>query len=164
MRGITGSWNCQDLRAGADRTGSRVAALTLAVLLLAAASASARVLIVTQRHVAYTHYTTIQAAVGAAHAGDWILIDRGVYFGPVRIRRRVCTCGGQHPQRLILDGVTSRHGIVVTANGVWVENLTVRQQLRSAGARGLKDGNEIRWGGHRTKGTRSTFTAGGGST
>ena len=51
------------------RIGSRVAVLALAVLLLAAASASARTLIVTQRHASYQHYTTIQAAVGAAHPG-----------------------------------------------------------------------------------------------
>ena len=57
------------------------------VLLAAgAAAASARVLIVTQRQVSYPHYTTIQAAVEAAHRGDWILIAPGVYTGTVRIR------------------------------------------------------------------------------
>ena len=50
-----------------------------------AGAASARVLTVTHRHVSYPHYPSIQAAVDAAHPGDWILIDRGMYVGPVRI-------------------------------------------------------------------------------
>lgn len=128
------------------RIGSRVAVLALATLLLAAASASARVLIVTKRHVAYPHFTTIQAAVNAAHAGDWILIARGVYVGPVRISTPRLHLRGMNRNGVIVDG---RHkvgnGIWITANGVSVENLTVRNFDRRS-REDSKDGNEVWWG------------------
>jgi hypothetical protein len=129
------------------RIGCRVVALMLATLLLAAASASARVLIVTKRHVSYTHFTTIQAAVNAADAGDWILIDRGVYVGPVRISKPHLHLRGINRNGVIVDG---RHkvdnGITITANGVWVENLTVRNFDRRAREDSL-NGNEVWWKG-----------------
>jgi hypothetical protein len=128
--------------------------LTLAVLLLAAASASARVLIVTQRHVSYTQYTTIQGAVAAAHPGDWILIDRGVYSGTVQISKPRLHLRGINRNAVILDG---RHkvgnGIVITSNGVWVENLTVRNFDRRA-REDSANGNEVWWEGAGEKGTR----------
>jgi hypothetical protein len=129
------------------RIASRVVVSALAGLLLAAASASARALIVTQRHVSYTHFGTIQAAVNAAHAGDWILIDRGVYTGTVLIRTPRLHLRGINRNAVIVDG---RHkagnGIVIKANGVWIENLTVRNFDR----RKLDDdlnGNEVWWKG-----------------
>lgn len=129
------------------RTGSRIGALTLAVLLLAAASASARVLIVNQRHVSYPHYTTIQAAVKAAHPGDWILIAPGVYVGPVTIHTPRLHLRGMNRNKVILDG---RHrvgnGITIFSSGVWVENLTVRnfdRRTRDDSA----NGNEVWWEG-----------------
>jgi hypothetical protein len=129
------------------RIGCRVVALMLATLLLAAASASARVLIVTKRHVSYTHFTTIQAAVNAADAGDWILIDRGVYVGPVRISKPHLHLRGINRNGVIVDG---RHkvgnGITINANGVWVENLTVRNFDRRAREDSL-NGNEVWWKG-----------------
>src|SRR5947209_6173760 len=125
----------------------RAGALVLAVLLLGAASASARVLIVTQRHVSYPHYGTIQAAVNAAYLGDWILIDRGVYVGTVRISTPRLHLRGIDRNAVIVDG---RHrvgnGIVVTANGVWVENLTVRNFDRRT-REDSADGNEVWWEG-----------------
>ncbi len=136
------------------RIGTRVVVLVLALLLLAAASASARVLIVTQRHVTYPHYTTIQAAVAAAHPGDWILIDRGVYTGSVVIRTPRLHVRGINRNQVILDG---RHhvgnGIVVKANGVWIENLTVRnfdRRTRDDSA----NGNEVWWEGGGPKSTK----------
>jgi hypothetical protein len=131
-----------------------VAALTLATLLLAAASASAHVLIVTKRHVSYPHFTTIQTAVDAAHAGDWILIDRGVYVGPVRISTPGLHLRGLNRNGVIVDG---RHhvgnGITITANGVWVENLTVRNFDRR-GREDSLDGNEVWWMGAGPKGSK----------
>lgn len=131
----------------ARRVVLRMSLLVLAVTALAAASASARVLVVTKRHVAYTHYTSIRSAVKAAHRGDWILIDRGVYVGPVTITTPGLHLRGLNRNRVIVDG---RHragnGIVVKANGVWVENLTVRNFDR----RSLDDsanGNEVWWKG-----------------
>jgi hypothetical protein len=131
-----------------------VAALTLATLLLAAAGASARVLIVTHRHVSYTHFGTIQAAVNAAHPGDWILIDRGVYVGPVRISTPRLHLRGMDRNGVIVDG---RHhagnGITITANGVWVENLTVRNFDRRT-RDDSDNGNEVWWKGGGEKSTK----------
>jgi hypothetical protein len=136
------------------RIGSRLVALTLATLLLAAASASARVLIVTKRHVSYPHFTTIQAAVNAAHAGDWVLIDRGVYVGPVRISTPRLHLRGMNRNGVIVDG---RHhagnGITITANGVWVENLTVRNFDRRT-RDDSDNGNEVWWKGGGEKSTK----------
>ncbi len=125
----------------------RLGALTLAILLLAAASASARVLIVTPRNVSYPHYSSIQAAVNAAHPGDWILIDRGVYVGPVVIRTPRLHLRGLNRNKVIIDG---RHrvgnGITVFSSGVWIENLTVRNFDRRT-REDSADGNEIWWEG-----------------
>jgi hypothetical protein len=125
----------------------RLGALALSVMLLAAASASASVLIVTQRSVAYPHFTSIQAAVNAAHPGDWILIDRGVYVGTVRISTPDLHVRGLDRNRVIVDGGHhAGNGIVVTANGVWIENLTVRnfdRRTRDDSA----NGNEVWWEG-----------------
>jgi peroxiredoxin len=128
----------------------RVVALlvaTLVLVLAAAASASARVLVVTQRQVAYPHYTTIQAAVAAAHPGDWILIDRGVYYGTVTIDTPRLHLRGINRNGVVLDG---RHrvgnGILVKSSGVWIENLNVRnfdRRTRDDAA----NGNEVWWEG-----------------
>jgi hypothetical protein len=130
------------------RIGFRAGALVLAILLIAAAAgASARVLIVTKRPVSYTHFTSIQAAVNAARPGDWILIDRGVYVGPVRIATPRLHLRGLDRGGVIVDG---RHrvgnGITVFSSGVWIENLTVRNFDRRTREDSL-DGNEIWWEG-----------------
>ena len=136
---------------------TRVVALSVAALLLAlsaAASASARVLTVTKRHVSSPHYTSVQAAVNAAHPGDWILIDRGVYAGPVRISTPRLHLRGIDRNGVIIDG---RHrvgnGITITANGVWVENLTVRNFDRRT-RDDSDNGNEVWWKGGGEKSTR----------
>ncbi len=130
-------------------TPRRLAALLFTTVVLTGAgvaTASARVLIVTNRVVAYPHYASIQTAVNAAHPGDWILIGRGVYAGPVKISTPDLHLRGMSRNHVIVDG---RHhtgnGIVVMADGVWIENLTVRNFDR----RTLDDaahGNEIWWG------------------
>src|SRR5690348_10218923 len=98
-----------------------------------AESASARVLVVTKRHVSYPHFASIQRAVNAARPGDWILIGRGVYFGPVTITKPGLHVRGMNRNGVIIDG---RHrtgnGIVVKANRVWIENLTVRNFDRAS--------------------------------
>lgn len=127
----------------------RVPAVLVAALVSIAlpAAGAARVLIVTKRQVGYLHYGSIQRAVHAARAGDWILIDRGVYDGSVLIRTSHLHLRGLNRNGVILDG---RHragnGIEIVANDVWVENLTVRNFDR----RTLNDdanGNEIWWNG-----------------
>jgi hypothetical protein len=132
-----------------------IAALATAVLAAAgAAAASARVLIVNQQRASYSHYATIQAAVGAAHRGDWILIAPGVYTGTVRITTPGLHLRGVNRNKVILDG---RHrvgnGIVITSSGVWIENLTVRNFDRRT-REDAADGNEVWWEGAGLKGTR----------
>ncbi len=130
---------------------ARVAGALIGALLLTfaanASAASARTLVVTERHVSYSHYTSIQAAVDAAHPGDWILIDRGVYFGAVSISTPRLHLRGIDRNAVIVDG---RHqvgnGITITANGVWVENLTVRNFDRRS-REDSADGNELWWKG-----------------
>lgn len=124
-----------------------VAVATSVMAMALVASAEARVLIVTKRHVAYRHYTTIQAAVAAAHRGDWILIAPGVYYGQVRVATPGLHIRGMNRNRVILDG---RHqvgnGIEIVANDVWVENLTVRNFDRQT-LNDFANGNEIWWNG-----------------
>jgi hypothetical protein len=131
-----------------NAVGRFAAALVAATAVLAAgaAAASARVLIVTQRHVAYPRYTSVQAAVNAARPGDWILIAPGVYSGPVRIETADLHLRGMNRNRVILDGRHHKgNGIVITANGVWIENLTVRNFDRRT-LNDSADGNEMWWG------------------
>jgi Right handed beta helix region len=122
-------------------------ATTGMVLAASAAAASARVLIVTQRHVAYAHYMTIQTAVNAARPGDWILIDRGDYVGSVVIRTPRLHLRGLNRNGVVVDG---RHragnGITVESGGVWIENLTVRNFDRRT-RDDSSDGNEVWWEG-----------------
>jgi Right handed beta helix region len=137
---------CMGPRPVRPRRLATALAAALALLSAGAATASARVLIVTGRHVAYPHYTSIQAAVNAAHPGDWILIDRGVYVGPVVIRTPRLHVRGMNRDGVVIDG---RHragnGIVIKADGVWIENLTVRNFDRRR-LDDASDGNEIWWG------------------
>jgi hypothetical protein len=126
----------------------RVLLATLATLMLSAAPAAARVEVVTHRHVAFRHFTTIQAAVRAAHARDWILVDRGVYHGRVLIRKNGLHLRGLDRNRVVLDGrhLVNANGIEVRkANGVWIENLTVRNFDRRT--KDGENGNEIWWNG-----------------
>jgi hypothetical protein len=119
------------------------------VLLIAMSSAAAaRVLVVTKRHVAYMHFTTIQSAVAAAKRGDWILIDSGIYHGQVRITTPGLHLRGMNRNKVILDG---RHRVgngieIFGTNDVWVENLTVRNFDRRK-RDDFANGNEIWWNG-----------------
>ena len=124
-----------------------IAAVAIAGALVLASSAAARVLIVTRHHATYPHYSSIQAAVAAAKAGDWILIAPGVYHGQVVVRKPDLHIRGMDRNTVILDG---RHhvgnGIEVLASGVWIENLTVRNFDRRS-RDDFANGNEIWWNG-----------------
>jgi hypothetical protein len=119
------------------------------------------------------HFRTVQAAVNAAHRGDWVLIWPGVYHERSKQwptagvwvstpgihirgldRNKVIIDGSngsaQHPcpssPRLQdTNGGMGRDGIVVwKASGVTIQNLTVCDYLAGTGG---EHGNEIWWNG-----------------
>jgi plastocyanin len=88
-------------------------------------------------------YRTIQAAVDAARPGDLVLIDPGVYREEVKVAVPSLVIRGTDRNRVIVDAEFRRpNGISVTADGVAVENLTVRNGLTNGvfwtGVRGYR--------------------------
>ncbi|MGZ8613831.1 MAG: PLDc N-terminal domain-containing protein [Actinomycetota bacterium] len=74
---------------------------------------------------------TIQEAVDAARPGGMVLIDPGVYRESVTVTTPFLTIRGMDRNRVVIDGGFERAiGIhVIEADGVTVENLTVRNHL-----------------------------------
>ncbi|CCH31844.1 right-handed parallel beta-helix repeat-containing protein [Actinosynnema sp. NPDC047251] len=73
---------------------------------------------------------TIGSAVDRARPGDVVLVSPGVYRESVRIRTDHVTLRGTDRNGVVIDGEgRRRHGVVVTAPAVAVENLTVRDHL-----------------------------------
>jgi hypothetical protein len=136
-----------------------VVALVAAALCATAASAlAANVNIVRQgkpptgKIPADTHYfTTIQAAVNASSAGDYVLIEPGVYDEPVKVTsaQSEIWIRGMNRNTVIIDGQhKAGNGIEIDeANDVWVENLTVRNFDQSESCGDEDCGNEIWWNG-----------------
>lgn len=72
-------------------------------------------------------YPTIQSAVDAADPGDLVLISPGVYKEAVAVTTPGLTLRGTDRNTVILDGeFTRENGVVVTADGVAIENMTAR--------------------------------------
>ncbi len=72
-------------------------------------------------------YPTIQSAVDAADPGDLVLVEPGVYREAVSVTTPGLTIRGTDRNEVILDGeFTRENGIVATADGVAVENMTAR--------------------------------------
>jgi plastocyanin len=70
---------------------------------------------------------TIQAAVDAARPGDLVLVGPGIYREEVKVAVPSLVIRGRDRNRVVVDGEFQRpNGISVTADGVAVENLTVR--------------------------------------
>jgi hypothetical protein len=97
------------------------------------------------------YYKTIQAAVNASTAGDYVLIEPGVYDEAVRVTsaQSGIWIRGMNRNTVIVDGQNKPgNGIeIYKADNVWVENLTVRNFDEGAGCPVESCGNEIWWNG-----------------
>lgn len=72
-------------------------------------------------------YPTIQNAVDAATPGDLVLIDKGVYIESVFVTTPSVTIRGVDRNEVVMDGQFNfGNGIMVSANGVAIENMTAR--------------------------------------
>jgi hypothetical protein len=101
---------------------------------------------------ANTHYyKTIQGAVNASTAGDYVLIEPGVYYEAVKVTsaQSGIWIRGMNRNTVILDGQSKTgNGIeIYKTNNVWVENLTVRNFDTGAGCTAEDCGNGIWWNG-----------------
>ena len=75
---------------------------------------------------------TISDAVSLAHAGDLVLVAPGVYHESVKISTPGVTLRGESRDKVVIDGrLQQANGIVVTAPGVAVENLTVEDNTQN---------------------------------
>ena len=75
-------------------------------------------------------YRTIQAAVNAASPGDLVLVGPGVYREEVKGTIPSLVIRGTDRNRVVVDGEFRRpNAISVSADGVAVENLTVRNAV-----------------------------------
>lgn len=73
-------------------------------------------------------FATVQLAVDAARPGDLVLIAPGAYAEAVTVRTPSIVIRGEDRSTVILDGAdTMENGILVAADNVAVENLTVRR-------------------------------------
>jgi hypothetical protein len=128
----------------------RVRLLALAAALAFPGHAVAcRTLNVTHDPLPFKHYATIQKAVNAARPCDWILIAPGIYRESVRISKPRLHLRGLDRNSTIIDGGHRKgaNGIVVNkADGVWIENLTVRNFDRASRDDDTA-GNQIWWNG-----------------
>lgn len=93
-------------------------------------------------------FSTIQAAVDAAADGDLVLIDAGVYTESVTVDRPGIVVRGVDRNAVVLDGGDDlANGIVVRADRVGIENLTVRgYRQNGVFVNGLGDDPDVVYG------------------
>ena len=83
---------------------------------------------------------SIQGAVDIAEPGDLILIDPGLYTEEVIVRTNDIVIRGRDRNTVFIDGVHSLNdGVTVLADGVALENLTVRNYLNDGVSVGTGD-------------------------
>ena len=83
---------------------------------------------------------SIQGAVDMAQPGDLILIDPGVYTEEIIVATPDIVIRGRDRNTVFIDGVHSlSNGVSVHADGVAIENLTVRNYLNNAIQVGTSD-------------------------
>lgn len=89
-------------------------------------------------------YGSISEAAESAISGDLILVSPGRYTETVRLRTAGVTLRGTDRNAVVIDGAFRRaNGVVVSAAGVSVENLTVRANtLNGVLVTGMSDGEE----------------------
>jgi plastocyanin len=72
-------------------------------------------------------FPTIQSAVDAAEPGDLVLVGEGTYPEQVNVTTEQLVIRGVDRDAVVVDGQFEREmGVMVTADGVAVENMTVR--------------------------------------
>ncbi|NUT46839.1 MAG: plasmid stabilization protein [Saccharothrix sp.] len=75
---------------------------------------------------------TISAAVALAREGDLVSVAPGVYHESVKVDRPGITLRGESRDAVVIDGqLRQPNGVVVTAPGVAVENLTVTNNTQN---------------------------------
>ncbi|MEW5849660.1 MAG: NosD domain-containing protein [Myxococcota bacterium] len=86
-----------------------------------------------------TGYTTIQDAIAAAAAGDWICVEDGTYFGPVAVDKGVNlrSLGGSFANaNAVINGAGSGRSVVITADSARLEGFIVTGGLAPTGEPG----------------------------
>ena len=138
-------------RAGGWRLWGLMAAALVLLLVGAGAASAATTRVVSHTKSGPSIYPTIQGAVNASNASDWVLIEPGVYDESVLVTTPGLHIRGMDRNGVIIDGLheagaSGRNGIeVYKTNGVSIENLTVRNFDRAS--RDGSNGNEIWWNG-----------------
>ncbi|MFG2128673.1 NosD domain-containing protein [Streptomyces sp. NPDC048751] len=75
---------------------------------------------------------TISVAVSLARPGDLVLVAPGVYHESVKVSTARVTLRGESREKVVIDGrLQQPNGVVVTAPGVAVQNLTVRNNTQN---------------------------------
>jgi hypothetical protein len=105
---------------------------------------------------------TISDAVSLAHPGDLVLVAPGIYHESVKVSTPRVTVRGESRDKVVIDGrLQQPNGIVVTAPGVAVENLTVEDNTQNGvlvtGSAKAVAGLPGRSGGYDTGGEPVTF-------